>query len=681
MKTIKIKALQLTNFKGIRSLKLDELSDETFIYGDNGVGKTTIFDAFTWLLFGKDSTGRQVFEIKTLDSNNNVIPKLDHEVEALLDVDGQTVTLKRILREKWVTRRGSLEPEFTGNDTTYEWNGVPMNASEYNSKINAIIDENIFKMITNPAAFNSLKWTEQREVLIDISGNISDEDVAKGNAEFEALLQSISGKSFDERKKEVKANISKSKNELKAIPTRIDEVERSKPDTSEFKGDFDGLKHALSVKDIELQGLNDQVSDKLKAQQSDIDAQQQTQQEMHAITSEVNNTKHQLQQQATDAYNKAQENPRDIQRKIDAVDADIRANDTLIANGKSRIGSYDNQIKGIERQIVDLRKEWEAENAKEFKMDDSECACPTCKRAFEASEIEDKRNDLKEHFDSNKKSKLSALTQKGQSLSGQKMTLINGKSDLEKEVAEKEAENTELWNKRSDLSAELKDAQITKTQAEFYQELVDEKHAFFTEKTTLYNEKKAALENRPKVDTSELKSKIDALNTERDAIKRNLLKEQQIEAANKRVEELSAEEKHLGQTIANLERELFTMEAFEKEKSTRIEKSVNSRFSMVDFKLFETQINGGEKPTCKALINGVPFSDANTASKINAGLDIINTLCNHYQASAPVFIDNRESVVELIPTQSQIINLIVSEADKKLRVECMRELQDIALKI
>jgi hypothetical protein len=178
-----------------------------------------------------------------------------------------------------------------------------------------------------------------------------------------------------------------------------------------------------------------------------------------------------------------------------------------------------------------------------------------------------------------------------------------------------------------------------------------------------------AFDNMAGVDVSELKDKRETLRTDVQYLEIQLNSEKEIERHNKRIEELLAQEKTLAQAIADIEKELFTIEAFEKEKSTRIEASVNNRFNLVKFKLFETQINGGEVPTCKALINGVPFSDANTASKMNAGLDIINTLCGHYGANAPIFIDNRESVIELIPTESQLINLIVSEKDKKLRVE------------
>lgn len=665
MKTIKIKSLKLTNFKGIRSLELNELSNESFIYGNNGTGKTTIFDAFTWLLFGKDSSDRKDFEIKTLDHKNNVIPKIDHEVEAVITVNGETITLRRILREKWVKTRGSLDAEFSGNETQYEWNGVPMNAGEFASKISSIVDEKVFKMITNPAAFNSLKWQDQRDVLIDISGNITDEEVARGHDDFESLILNLAGKSLDERKREVKASMTKSKNELKVIPTRIDEVERSKPEAL----DFDTLKTELQKKNEAIQDINNQMSDKLKAQQSDIDKQKEIQQDIHVLETELSGVRHQLKQKAFSDYQESLSKPREIQRKIESLDAEIKANENSILSSNSQIGVYKNQIKGLDTTILELRKEWEIENAKAFVMDENECACPTCKRSFDQADIDEKKNDLLEHFTSNKNANLKSITERGQSLSGQKMSLENSVIQLEKDVLSKEALNKTHWEARADLSTELKEASVEKTESQIYDELMSEKEAFFISKNKEISDKKEALENRPKVDVSELKQKLDELNTERDAIKNDLQKESQIQSFNKRIEELSNEERTLAQAIADIEKELFTIEAFEKEKSTRIEESVNNRFHLVNFKLFETQINGGEVPTCKALINGVPFSDANTASKINAGIDIINTLCMHYKANAPIFIDNRESVVQLIPTESQIINLIVSEDDMKLRVE------------
>lgn len=673
MKTIKIKSLSLTNFKGIRSLELNELSKETSVYGDNGVGKTTLFDSFTWLLFGKDSTDRTTFEVKTLDANNNVIPKIDHIVEAELIVDGVEVELRKTLREKWVKKRGSLDAEFSGNETIYEWNGVPMNQRDYTAKINDIVDEKVFKMITNPAAFNALKWTEQRDVLITLSGSITDEVIAAGNLEFQELLKSLKGKSFDEYKKQLRASILKSKKELQTIPTRIDEVERSKPDTSEFKGDFNLLRSNLIVIEDQIEDVNNQVSDKLQAQQSDLDAQKQIQQDIYDIEKEVSETKHKLQQEASTLHNESQSKPRDIERKISAIDSDIKANEQSISSNKNLINSYTSQKDSLAKTMTSLREEWEQVNARTFKMDENECVCPTCKREFDSSNIEEKRKDLEEHFTSNKQADLKRINEKGQSYKGQKLTLENNIKELQKDLEIKESENKTLWEKRADLSEQLKALSSGKTMAEIYNELLKDNEDFFNTKANEISQKKQELSNRPQVDTSELKSKIETLKAKRDAIKKDLQKEEMIANANKRIEQLSKEESELAQSIADMEREMFTIEAFEKEKSTRIEASVNDKFQMVNFKLFETQINGGEVPTCKALINGVPFSDANTASKINAGLDIINTLCEHYQVNAPIFIDNRESVIELLDTQSQVINLIVSEGDTKLRVVKMKE--------
>lgn len=665
MKTIIINSLKLTNFKGIRSLDLKDLSQETFIYGNNGTGKTTIFDAFTWLLFGKDSSDRTTFEIKTLDKQNNFIQKIDHEVEAELLVDGVAIRLKRTLKQDWVKPRGALESVFNGHTTLCEWNGTPMKVGEFVGKINTIVDEKVFKIITNPYAFNSLDMNKQRDVLIDMSGNITDADVARGNAEFETLVASLIGKSFEERKREVKATMTKSKAEIKTIPTRIDEVERSKPTGL----DFATLKTDLESKNKAIEYVNSQISDKLKAQQADLDRQKEIQQEIYSIETAINSEKHQLQQKASEAYNNALSKPREIQRKIDAVDGDIKANETSISNSTSRIGSYKNQIITIDKSIADLRKEWEEENAKSFVMDENDCACPTCKRAFEAADVEEKKKDLQEHFDSNKKSKLKSITERGQSLSGQKMTLENNVIELQKEVQIKESENKTLWENRADLSKELIEVSIEKTQTQFYDELLKEKQGLFAAKENEIAIKREALNNRPKVDASDLKAQLDALNNERDLIKNELQKEALIKQADERIAQLEKEESALAQAIADVERELFTMEAFEKEKSSRIEESVNLRFQFVSFKLFETQINGSEVPTCVALVNGVPITDVNNASRINAGLDIINTLSEHYQANAPVFVDNAESIVKTIPIKSQLIKLIVSEADNKLRIE------------
>lgn len=668
MKTIRIKSLKLVNFKGIRFLELNELSKETFIHGENGTGKTSVFDAFTWLLFGKDSSDRKDFEIKTLNSKNQVIPKIDHEVEAVIEVDGELITLRRIFKEKWVKRRGSIDTEYSGNETLYEWNGVPHNAGEYASKISNLVDEKVFKLITNPIAFNSLKWQDQRDVLIDMTGTITDFDIAAGDTEFEALMSKLTGKTLDEYKKQVKASISKSKKELQAIPTRIDEVERAKPEAL----DFPKIREDLKKAEANLHTVDDQITDELKAQQDIIDQKSEIKSQIQKLDFEISDVKHEYQVQAKELFRNQNSDGQEIKRKYAEKQAELRSANNALNTLTTQLNSKKEQLTQISEEIVGLRTKWEEKNAEPIKFEMDTC-CPTCKQELPAEGLSSKREQMEKNLLDKKNDELAKINAKGKSLKETLAATAKERSGIQEQIDNKAKQINEI---KSELEAlnyhDPAEVQEMKSEMAIYSELIsaDTKIKPLTDKIEDLNKQMNAIKG---VDVDDLKDKRETLRTDVQYLEIQLGKEKEIEKHNQRIEELSAEEKQLGQATANLEKDLFTIEAFEKAKSTRIEESVNNRFNMVNFKLFETQINGGEVPTCKALINGVPFSDANTASKINAGLDIINTLCMHYKANAPIFIDNRESVIQLLPTESQIINLVVSEADKKLRVETMSE--------
>ncbi|MBC8059296.1 MAG: hypothetical protein H7Y18_01370 [Clostridiaceae bacterium] len=166
----------------------------------------------------------------------------------------------------------------------------------------------------------------------------------------------------------------------------------------------------------------------------------------------------------------------------------------------------------------------------------------------------------------------------------------------------------------------------------------------------------------------ELKAKKEELEVQLEEVNNSLsFKEQNIKTKD-RITQLLEEEKKLAQQIAELEGQEFLCEKYIKTKVELLEAGINNKFKFVRFKLFNTLVNGAVEECCEALIDGVPFSNANTASQVNAGIDIINALCEYYKISAPVFIDNRESVNEILDCNSQIINLIVSK-DKKLIIE------------
>ncbi|SOC79850.1 AAA domain-containing protein [Salinimicrobium sediminis] len=666
MKTIFLKKLTLVNFKGIRNLTI-KFGKETGIYGANGTGKTTVFDAFCFILFGKDSTDRTNFEIKTLDPLNNPIPKIDHEVEALITVDGEEINIKRTFREKWVKKRGALESEFGGNETLYYWNDVPMTLRDYTAKISNLVDESVFKLITSPTAFNSLKWQDQRQVLIDITGGVTDYDVAKGNPDFEKLMSKLTNKSLEEYQKQIASSIRKAKDEIKMIPTRIDEVQRNKPEAI----DFTEVRRDLAANEKELASLENQISDKVAAQQEILNRRQDKQQEIYSLKSDLQKIEFEARQEAQRHIQKESSAVDNLTKQLSDSRDSLQKSERTLAQLKAVLKNEQGDIELYEQKNDHIRAEWNKRNADEFKMDENACKCPTCERAFDAEDVEAKKKEFFANFQKAKMQDLEELSKKGKrnkekiEAAKQEVETLIGR--ISKGEALIENLNSEVDNIKTQLEAEKNRTEV-KSQAEIVEEILEKNAGYWTIQTRI-GELEEALKNEEGVDMQDLKEKKAKYLEAISQIKSRLQAEEQIKQADKRIADLQKEESDLAQQIADYERDQFTIEQFIKAKIDKLEGMINERFRFVNFKLFETQVNGGEVPTCKALINGVPFSDANTASKINAGIDIINTLCDHYRVSAPIFIDNRESVVDLIDSQSQIINLIVSGGDKKLRVE------------
>ncbi len=162
---MKLLNLTLDNFKGIKHYELDPKGSSMDIYGDNATGKTTLADAYFWLLFGKDSSGRS-------DSNFNVKTRgtsgLDYSVKgAFLGDDGQPFTLQRIYKEKFPRKNGEAEREYQGNTTVFFINEVPKPKKDYTVFVASLCDEKLFMLLTDPDMFpGKMKWDERRDTLI-----------------------------------------------------------------------------------------------------------------------------------------------------------------------------------------------------------------------------------------------------------------------------------------------------------------------------------------------------------------------------------------------------------------------------------------------------------------------------------------------------------------------------------
>lgn len=651
---IKLIKMVIKNFKGIKDLILN-FGDLSTIYGENGTGKSTIFDAYLWDLFNKDSHDRSDFEVQPLDFNNNVIHGLDTSVTLVFEVDGREKTFKKTLKERWVKPNGKAEKELKGCTTDYEIDEIPVKQKEYQAAISQMIDENIFKMVINPLYFSSLNWTKQREILMDIIGDISEENVINYNRKLESLKELLSD-GIDNFLKRVKASIAKLKEEVKSIPARIDECNNNIKVI-----DVEALESRKSVIQSSINSLDEQIADSSKANEEKL-----------RLQDELFKAKDELSKKRNEAVKNANKPLQEMESEIYKVKSELQELNFKIKTTERNRGNCCDTDMISDREIEDLKvkrqnmlNEYHKVEDESFNFDEKETVCKCCGRPFEMDKIEEIKVSARVKFEENKKHNLASIKHFGLTIKADiekaELSLAKDKEEINK-LAD---ETLELEGKKFVLEQNLEELEYQKQKVNFVEPVVEGEEELQTQITQL----QAQIEQFKSNGNTELKKQKKALQDELEEINITLGKKDVNEDLKKRMEELNQEEKNLQIKIAELEGQQFLGEEFIRTKVELLESSINKKFKgIVTFKLFENQVNGGLKETCEALIDGVPFSNANTASKINAGLSIINVLCEHYQVSAPVFIDNAESVNEIGYTDSQLIKLVVS-LNKELKAE------------
>jgi DNA repair exonuclease SbcCD ATPase subunit len=645
---IKIQKLRIDNFKGAKNQEII-FSNHTNILGQNRAGKTRNFDALLWLLFGKDSQNQTAFEIKPLDIHNNVIHNKDVEVQALISTGDNQIQLKKIYREKWTKKKGNPIAELTGHETIHFIDTMNVTKMEYESYIKQIIDIELFKLITSPTYFENLNWTKKRPLLFELGNKVNDSDIASGNKVFEELLIKLSGRDIELYKKQIAATKREIDKELNLIPSRIDEVHKSKPEQL----DFNAIESTLKLNKEELIKLEDCIKDSVKAFETANLEVNEKKKELIKLEGEIDNVKETCSLKVGSNETLLSSN---LKIKQEELKRYLEAKDNLIL----RLSNKTEEIRTESKKAEGMRGLWYTENEKEFSLNESDTICPTCKR--ELDNVEDKKEELKANFNRNKRKNLEEINKNGQRKKIEIEQLQEVKIQIERQIKDnkilidnKSKEIYELSEKTNKPTVSIED---TLKENRLYQSLLKEIEA-----------KKKEIPEVKEVDNSEIENKITELKILIRALQKQLDTKEQIQKADDRIIELGKERLDKAQQIADLESEIYTIEQFIKKKIGIIEDSVNSKFSFVKFKLYNQLINGGEEECCITLIDGVPYNSANYESKINAGLDIINAFSKHNNVYAPVFIDNRESTTNIIPMETQIINLIVKPGQKELLIE------------
>lgn len=654
-----LKSLHMENFKGIRSLDV-KFSNKIKIKGQNAAGKTTIFDAFTWLLFNKNSAGEEKFNVRPLDKDGKRIDNVEIKVAGVIEVDGKEVELSKVQKQNWVKKRGTDTVTLQGNVNSFEIDGYPKSEAEFKTYISGLAQsEEMFKMLTNPQYFSSLKWKEQRDILMKLVADVSDVELAQTDAKYAPLIDELEkAPSTDDIRAKFSKALSEWKKKQAEIPVRIDEAEKSKVDVDVAEQEL--LKADLERK---IEALEDLMA------KSDVRIDEMRSEEMHcqfemsaiaqAMDNELSSKKHEIENHKYDR-----------ERKLEDVRSSIRKAQDSIERSK----------KSISEQTLkksDLVKRYKEEKEKKFDdskwiFDVSTTVCSLCGQRLPEDKIESLRADFSQRkadaieiFNEEHAKTLAMIVDDGNACAEMIKNLTKNSKELENTI------NTLKLNEAEEIDI-IKgfDEQISKIpscadymQNAEYAKLKAKQDKLLADIAELESKGTDKVADYAKADKAKLKSQLDEVNKIIAQAAKNV-------AIDDRIETLRDEQKEIGQKVADQEQMLYLLEEFIRFKLDKVSESINSHFKTVNFKLFEMQLNGGMKDCCECTVNGVPYSTLNSGHRIVAGLDIIRSLSELYCVSVPIFVDNAESLNEFnVPDMdAQLILLSVSE-DKQLKVE------------
>lgn len=632
---MKLTQLNLQNFKGIEFGDF-RFTNNTIIRGDNATGKTTVFDALCWLLFGKDSLDRADFQIKTL-KNGEPVHNVNHMVQAAFDnEDGTGFTLKRIYREKYSNPRGG-EVKLTGHTTDYFINDVPSKEKEYKAFINNMINEDVFKLITNPLFFNEqYTWQNRRKLLLEMCGDVDDASVINSKDELKRLTELLNGRSVDEQRKIIASKKTAINKELDMIPVRIDEAVKCKPTPLEAE---QKLKDDIATIETAIKQLDEDKSVIVNG----LDGAERT--------AKIREVKRKLADRKSQLMNEHTDNERRLEHEYKLSLVQLQMAESERDRYKDREYELDSQIKQEEARIEKLQAEFDTFNKQQF--DDENC--PTCGQPYPA----EKRAELEAMFNIQKATNLEEWQKLIDSAKALRQNYIEQKEIMQVKADGMSSQIEELSNTKDTKQKAMNevgevdldnDVQVNDLKAELFMLEIDE-------------------DNTSDDQLKRIDSELSELADKRSTLQTELTKYDVIRDITKRINELEQEQQRLINEKNLVDETAFLLDEFVKAKVEMLEDTINKHFTITTFKMANVLVNGSVEDCCETMVDGVPYRSLNNAARINAGIDIINALTKFYKVNAPVFIDNAEAVTKFIDCKSQTIKLIVDETCNELRVD------------
>lgn len=648
-----LERMTLTNFKGIRDLTID-FGITTHISGANGTGKTTIPDAFCWVLYNKDSRGNAPgsdnFREKPVDANGQEIHNLETSVELRCLLDGKAFNLKRTQRENWVKKRGNAEASFQGNTSFYWINDVETALKDFKARISEIAPEEIIRLVGTLSAFNAQEWKKRREILLSLSGKDVDAEMLS-TEEYSTLAAECEKRNIgiDDLRKVLADQRKRTASELQMIPIRIDEARKALPDISEQE--IKDAEYIIKDNEAAIERLNGMIADARAADQT-ISTKAQIaayNQEYVALTKAVTTEWQAGRREPEHEYNKATD--------------DMSLAEAQVKSAKWKAEATRGLLKRAEEKRDGLRVSYATVKSKRFLYDEGDPNCPACGQPIPEEAKKAARDKAEKLFLADKKNKLDEITRSGTDVSQEIETLNESIAEAAKEL--------ETAEQRVREAAERRDVANAKLQA--YPAQPDYSiNPRIAEVSALIAELQASVEQAPEDKVASLTERRVELQMQVDKKKELLARRDAGKETAKRIIALEQQQKDVGVALAELEQQIALAERFITDRCSVLEESINALFPTVRWKLFDRQINGGIVDVCQCMIpceSGlVAYESANTAAQIAADIEIVNVLSRHYDVYIPMFLDNAERINRIPPTDTQLITLSVSK-DPELKIK------------
>ena len=640
--------LTIENFAGFKKQTFEFNGQDARVYGANGTGKTTTATALQWLLFDKGLDGStKSFNPVPLKENNEEDYELIPTVEVELNKDGKTLKIRKESHPKYTKNQSNNRKEYSRSRTKKQYiNDESLKVKDFQSRIAELVDEDVFKLITNPAAFNDLEWKKQRELLFEIADQIDDEDIIKTNKDFKDLKDILGDHDIEVKTKILNDKIKQIRKDIEDIPVRINQTESNKQDVPEHDEErYNTVKQKieqLGNERVDIQNgkaeidLRNQLADKqaeLKRLEDNHDANNEGR--IHAATNEL------------------------------SVENGTVANlETKIRNNKQQIEYESKRRQALLSEYHEFEAKEEEVGARQFQPStDNVCSC--CGQALPPEQVEEVNKKALANFNKQKSEDLENLKQKkektfndGKGIMPLIKNLESENNDLQIKVNEAKEKAQRIENRINKLKA----GNVDITQTNEYKSILNDINEI--------NQKRKDIKATISDKVAKVDEQINELNQEKVAFENAKAIESSNEHLDEVIKDLRSEEDQLLDKKEDYEHQLYILKEFTTTKVKMLTENINRKFKMANFKLFNHQVNGEIKETCVCTVKGVEYNGGlNNAARINVGLDIINTLSTHYGITAPIFIDNAESVTDIIPTEAQQIQLVVSGQDKTLRME------------